>query len=337
MPRESATGWEPSQRLGFAARALALDRVAAEVASALEDIGVPAIVLKGPALIGWLYRDGSPRLYGDIDLLVPPGEVQRSQDVLGTLGFRYAGLAAAPGASLPPGLGWVRNSQEVDLHGRLVGIGIDPARAWELLWAETEVKRIGGSQLRVLSPEARTLHIALHAAQHGPAWSHPLEDLQRALDQLPRETWDGAARLAQQLQATAAFAAGLRLLASGAATANRLRLPTGRSVEAALRAVSAPPMALGLEVLFRTPGFRKKGALIVRELLPSPKFLRIWTPIARRGPIGLGIAYLWRLAWALGGTVPAVTLWLRIRRQTRRKVAHESDCDSMLPDDRSAS
>ena len=53
-----------------AMRALAIDRVAAEVYSALDTAGVAAILLKGSSVRQWLYPRGG-RSYCDTDVLVP--------------------------------------------------------------------------------------------------------------------------------------------------------------------------------------------------------------------------------------------------------------------------
>ncbi len=43
---------------------------------------------------------------------------------------------------------------------------------------------------------------------------------------------------------------------------------------------------------------------VVRVMLPTPAFLRWWTPLARRGPLGLPAAYVWRYIH-LARTLPA--------------------------------
>ncbi|MDQ4145916.1 MAG: nucleotidyltransferase family protein, partial [Actinomycetota bacterium] len=73
-----------------AARALRLDRVAGITVDRLRAAGVPSILLKGATIATWLYDDGHPRPYRDVDLLVSPLDAERAKEVLGKLGFVHA-------------------------------------------------------------------------------------------------------------------------------------------------------------------------------------------------------------------------------------------------------
>jgi hypothetical protein len=42
--------------------------------------------------------------------------------------------------------------------------------------------------------------------------------------------------------------------------------------------------------------------------------MRVWYPVARRGPLGLAVAYLRRAAWLVATTPRALRAWLRARR-----------------------
>src|SRR3954454_817802 len=61
-----------SRAVVLTAHALGRDLATAEAVEALRGVGVRSIVLKGPSIARWLYDDGSPRPYGDSDLLVSP-------------------------------------------------------------------------------------------------------------------------------------------------------------------------------------------------------------------------------------------------------------------------
>ena len=52
-------------------RRMVIDAVTAEVVGAFAAVGIPSILLKGPALVRWLYPAGEGRPYLDSDLLVP--------------------------------------------------------------------------------------------------------------------------------------------------------------------------------------------------------------------------------------------------------------------------
>src|SRR5205807_8669201 len=117
---------------------------------------------------------------------------------------------------------------------------------------------VGGVETQVLNQAARALNIARHAAHNGIASLQSLRDLELALDQLPQDLWLESAVLAERLAAGSSFAAGLRLLPQGTALAGRLALPIHGSVQVRLRAMSAPPLALGFDALTAKPGLAAK-------------------------------------------------------------------------------
>src|SRR4051794_16150604 len=77
-------------RLLAAARTLALDAVAGELASQFEQAGIRSILLKGPAMARWLYEDESVRAYVDIDLLVSPADLGAATKLLADDGFELS-------------------------------------------------------------------------------------------------------------------------------------------------------------------------------------------------------------------------------------------------------
>ncbi len=295
-----------------------MDAVTAEVVTALSEAGVRAIVLKGPSLASWLYEDGI-RHYLDSDLLVDPGHVSAAEAVLESLRFEHLPLDDIPHDRPWHAHAWVRRGTGtgVDLHRTLIGAGVAPAEVWRILSDETEPMRVGGLEVEVLNLPARGLHVALHAAADGVRTIKPLTDLAKALERAPEDVWRGASALAARLEATQAFAAGLRLLPAGEALAARLGLPEQRSVEIALRADAAPPLSLGFEWLSSTPGLWRKLRFLGRKLVPPPAFMRAWSPLAeKRGRLGLAVAYLWRPVWLLRHAAPAFRAWWRARRSS---------------------
>ena len=307
--------WDPFRA---AVVGLAVDRATAEAVVALRDAGVPSIVLKGPSFDAWLYDPGEPRLYGDIDLLIPARDEQRAGPALEALGYRRRS-EREPEAVAEHATVWVRpaDRMHVDLHRTLGGVeatGVDP---WEVLAVGTESMQVGGMEVEILSEPARALHVALHAALPGPNSRKTLFDLSRALERLPAATWRAAAELAARLRAEGAFEGGLRRLPAGAELADTLDLSPGRSVEAALLAGSAPYSAWTLDRLSKARGIRAKLRIVVPRLFPKPEFMRVWYPLARRGPAGLALAYLRRFAWLFTAAPRALAAWLRARRRTR--------------------
>ena len=304
-----------SHRALATAASLMIDAMTAEVVAAFRARGIRAIVLKGPSFQQWLYRKGDFRPYVDADLLISPNDFEPAQSELRSLGFRYGLESSGPGDGLPEGLGWQRGEAEVvDLHQTLRGAEVDPSHVWHVLSQTTESQRIGGMDVDVLSPEARAVHVALHAADPGPGRDQALEDLSRALDTVGLETWKAAADLAAQLDAIPSFATGLKLLPPGEAVVEDLQLSSNASMRTRLLAEASVPPALSLEELSRTRGLGAKLRFMGRKLFPSKTFMRALYPLARRGWMGLTIAYCWRIA-SRALQLPAAVIALRRARR----------------------
>jgi len=291
---------------------LALDAAAVEVGSALAAAGVRPVLLKGPSITHWLYDHPADRVYSDIDLLVAPSALSPATTTLEGLGFRY--VAESWSSSV-----WVRRGSgvNVDLHTALLGVGLPPEPAFAVLTRKTETLQLARGTVTVLALPARTVHVVLHATQHGALERTSLEDLRRSLANLSPAAWEEASALAAELQAVPAFGAGLRLLPEGRALAETLGLPTSLTTLVAMRAASAPPVSEGLMSLAATPGFGPKLRLIAREVAPTSAYLRTHIPIARRGRLGLAVARVWRPIWLLLRLGPALVAILRARRHAR--------------------
>jgi hypothetical protein len=306
----------PSPDLLTAAKSLAVDRAAAAVIETLTRAGVRSILLKGASLAIWLYEGDPPRSYLDCDLLVAPENIARAEETLTRMGFEHPPRDDLPYDKPWHAHAWVRRgTPTVDLHRTLIGVGVPPNTVWEVLSARTELMRIGGLEVEVLDAAARTVHVALHTAQHGAGIRRPMRDLERAVKKMPFETWQEAALLAGRLGASLAFSAGLRIDPEGAKIADRLNLPEDKSVELILRSMTATHIAVGIDWLVRTQGLSGKLKLIFHKLVPPPNFIRAWTPIAQEGTLGLAIGYVWRPIWLIWHLGPALRVWLRARRR----------------------
>jgi hypothetical protein len=291
------------KRLLAAGVMVALDSVTAEVAQAFARSGVRSILLKGSSVIDWLYGQAPGRYSVDVDLLVAPGQLADVEAVLSGLGFR----PREPSREERHAFTWARDGGlDVDLHRALVGIGVSSEEAWEILCEQTEVLELPAGRVEVLAPAARALHLALHAAQHGREVAQPLADLERAVEVLPFELWAEAAALAERLDATPAFAAGLRLVPGGREIAERLHLSTWVPPAVALRQQTAPDMTLVLNRALETPGLRRKTSLLLRRAFPPPSEMRARSPLARRGTPGLAGSYIARAGWLVLRIGPAV-------------------------------
>jgi hypothetical protein len=299
--------------LARVAVSLRVDAVAAEVAVAFGAARVDWRLLKGPALKQALYPGGE-RTYRDLDVLVAPHDEARCYDAL-----RAAGFTAVPGFGERERIAyeheWRRGADQVDVHVTLVGAAAPAERVWSSLTQETATIDVAGNPVPVLGPAAMALHVALHAAQHGATAGTWAEDLDRAIVALPAATWSAAARLAREIDAEAAFAAGLRL-ARRSPPVEIPRLATPAEVE--LRAGGAPPLAHGFDRLRRDVGWKPRLRRVGRALIPTPQFMRRWSRLARHGALGLALAYPWRVAWLLYAAPRAALAYARVVLRQRR-------------------
>ena len=309
-------------RLFAAARNLIVDRVTAEVVAELESAGIRPILLKGPSVARWLYHD-APRMYSDADLLVAPDAADRAEAILSRLGFEPP--LPESSADRPWQVhDWRRNADGafVDLHRTIPGVEADPPVVWRALSRDTERLEVAGAAVEVLSLPARALHVALHAAQPGADMAKPLEDLRRALDKSPPAIWEGAAALAQEIEATDALADGLNLLPAGRETLGSLHLEGAGRIQTLLAHSDLPRStagyALALEELDQVAGIKAKAVWLWARLVPPVVFMRYWTPLARKGPAGLIAAYAWRWIWLSKTSLPGIVAWLQARRRTGR-------------------
>ncbi len=293
-------------------RKVTIDRLTAEIAGALEANGLETIVLKGPVLAAWLYP-GELRQYCDSDLMVAPEQWAQAAGVLKQMGFRSWVLR--PLFVDPGGTAFQRDAAIVDLHYAIPGLFGDPGAIWDSIRVRSGCQSIGGAELRVPDRTTVLMHVALHAGHHANlVGAQPFEDLRRAIACIHQQQWQRAADLAREYDGVAAFATGLQLLPEGRELAKRLGLGEVRSFRYRMR-LEDNLVAEEISALFSadTNAWRKLTT-VAGELFPRPEYMRWWSPLARRGKLGLTIAYIWRPLWAIGQVPGALrTIW-KVRR-----------------------
>jgi hypothetical protein len=320
IPRGSAERAECVERYFQLARNFAVDALTAEVVSAFTGDGIDTVVLKGPVLGRWLYP-GEVRPYVDCDLIVAPENRARAVKVLERLGFaEHCPWMPTPLSVDPGGTAFNRPGEGmVDLHCQLPGLDGDPDAIWCRFAASAERQVIAGVELRVPDRDAALLHVVLHAAHHANlADGKPLEDLRRALAVVEEAEWSRALELARAYQGVPAFAAGLRLLPEGGDLALRLDLGEVRSFQHEIRRGDNVIAGELYALLSADKGIGQKLVIAASDFFPRPDYMRWWSPLARRGKLGLAGAYLWRTIWIIGQAPGAIhTLW-RIQREKGR-------------------
>jgi hypothetical protein len=243
----------PSAARAAVASMLALDAVTLEVVEAFAADGISTLLMKGPVTSRWLYDNPLEHPYTDVDLLVAPSDGRRASRLLVTLGFRDY-HASVLGIYRPANeRAFVRSDGTVDLHTGLVGIPSARAEeAWQVLHREAQPFLLHGRQVQVLHPVARALQLALHAAQATPG-DKALVDLRRGLARVPEDQWGEAARLADTVGASAAFAAGLARVDRAGAPGPAVSVGARPTAETLLRAGRTLPESVAIASLAALP------------------------------------------------------------------------------------
>jgi hypothetical protein len=309
-------------RSRMSARRSGLDAAAEDALNALDAAGVAALLLKGPALAQTLYRPDEHRGYFDVDLLVAPGDLAAAGSVLASLGYGnvselqgvddVAGILHAQLFSrLDAGFGNV----SIDLHWRLAGCDAPPQTVWNALISHRTTVELGGRRVATLGSSGRALHLALHAAQHGPDDLKAMGDLDRGLIRLPPQLWVEAAQLARDLRATEALAAGLRLLPRGVVLADELRLPRADALLWQIAHRNERPRGVfHLQAFTDASSLRERIGVARRSLLPARAWIVWERPWAARGGLWLSAAYAMHIMRA---PVWVARAWA-FRREARR-------------------
>ncbi len=298
----------------MAAARLRVDSATAEVLKALDAAEVQTILLKGASNRQWL-GTADERGYADCDVLVAPKERGRAERVLSSLGFEAElNIHRMPTWWREHDVAWIRDADVavIDVHRTLPGVGVDDRRAWDLLSTGAEQIVVGGYTARALALPARAMHVALQTAHDGPS-DRALSQLTRVLERADEKTWRDAAALANELGALGVFLAGLRLVPAGQELAARLGIESDPRVEVALLGEESRASALTIERFVHAGSLGTRLSMIRYKLVPPKTFIRRWSPLARRGWIGLMIAYAWRPIWVLIRAPGAIRTWRRAR------------------------
>jgi hypothetical protein len=142
------------------------------------DRGIPVVSLKGPWMTERLCGDAALRPCCDLDLLVRPVDVARSEDLLSQLGFfprRRRDDHERP---------WRCGAVTVDLHHEVenpLAFDFDLKRAWQ----RTRPSRFHEVPALLLAPEDELLFLCLHSARHRFERLSHILDLTFAFRHLP--------------------------------------------------------------------------------------------------------------------------------------------------------
>jgi hypothetical protein len=143
------------------------------ILKALDEAGIPVIVLKGAALAATVYEDIGLRPMGDLDLLVHRQDFEKAEQIVRSVGYEPTRPELFPGInrklaheiSLVGGKG---GNTTVELHWGIIA-GDNDQRSPEMarVWEQTEVWGARG-HVFVLSPIMTILYLSAHQMiQHG--------------------------------------------------------------------------------------------------------------------------------------------------------------------------
>ena len=302
-----------------------LDQAAAEVLAGLGEAGVEPLLLKGRGLATLLYGAGYDRSFSDVDLLVAPAKLDAAEDALARLGYAEADDGIDDIGGVIHAHTWIRTvprsavDPPIDLHRRFPGSRADPAVTWVALLARRVWIELAGRPAPVLDRVGQAMHLATHAAQHGPEFGTQVHELELALATWPANVWESATVLAASIDAAEPFAAGLRLSRGGTMMAERLGLaPTGGLDWAIRHRGERPRGTFHVQAFAEARGIRGRFDVLRRSLFPRREWIVSAHPWSRPGGIRVLAAYGVHLLTAPAWAARAWTFRRGARRADRQ-------------------
>ena len=303
------------------AQQIRVDTWTAEAIVALGSASVECLLLKGPVIAQWLYRDDpAQRYYTDADLLIAPGQLDRAHTVLVGLGFIPGGDPMPPG-DVPHARPYTRprDLAEIDVHRVPHGMHTLPeARAWAAMTRETRTLQVAGVDATAPGEIARTLLLTLHINPTNDRASRAGRDLRRAVTQLPEATWLEAASLARALGLEREMGYRLSLIAESAGLAQRLGLPARETAGYARYRTAEgehPRGTLSLLAMSERATPADRVRYLTGKLFPPREVLADRDPLARRGRRGLAVARVRWIAACVARLPGALRGWVANRPQ----------------------
>ncbi|MGH9613658.1 MAG: nucleotidyltransferase domain-containing protein [Bryobacteraceae bacterium] len=202
-------------RQKFEANTLANLARAAELRAILgnfHDHGIGVASFKGPVMAASLYGSPALRAFGDLDILVRPGDVDRASDLLLSRGYRIDERYLPASKHLV----FVRADcgSVVELHWAF----FDPALRCRLdtcrLWSRVREVQFYGAPVPGLNSEDEILILAIHGANHGwpiLKWVCDIAEFVRVYRDLD---WRGVLKQAQRARSERMFLLGLAMAAN---------------------------------------------------------------------------------------------------------------------------
>jgi hypothetical protein len=281
---------------------------------------IPAIALKGAALIASVYERTTLRPMSDVDVLVSRADFERAGQLLLAAGFTlYREVTGDTEPTIRTQTLWLppKLPGGIELHWHLVDSGYYANRVpIEWFWEHTLEARLDAQRVRVFAPEAQLLHLAAHLELHhagvGWLWLYDVAllihkfggalDWKLIVDTAERFEWGQSLRIAlARAQATFGVVVpehvNVRLAALRATRQERL---------ARILAEPTAHQAAFLFDGFNQGDWRARVRYLWRALFPAAEFMRVHGPIRNRRDLawqyllrlGRGMYRIPRALWA---------------------------------------
>ena len=191
VPRPVSQALEGAFRAA-ASQNLLLVGALTQVAGLLDEAGIPFVTLKGPPLAMAVHGDLVHRRSRDLDILVSPGDVDRTIAVLARAGYAlersYSPSEKAILLRTDKELKLFSGELLLELHWGFAHIdSLFPAVTAE---EPTQTQVLGGREIPVLAEENRLAYLAFHAARHFWFRLFWLADFAFYLQRHPPADWD---------------------------------------------------------------------------------------------------------------------------------------------------
>lgn len=139
------------------------------IITGLRDEGISSIILKGAALVHTIYEKSALRPMCDIDLLVKPEDMERTQQTLSDCGFNTLFKSPMP-EEFENEVSIYKQGQhmwKVDLHSSLLGAPHNLTHEqMHWFWQNRVLAARNGREIGILGPEAQLLHLCAHLWLH---------------------------------------------------------------------------------------------------------------------------------------------------------------------------
>lgn len=274
-----------SRASGQAVIAMALDAETRRVLKQLDELGIPAILLKGNALAHWAYANPLHRACSDVDLLVPTREdAERLTDALCRTGCQRASSSGDLVAfelmcrrEIAPD--WLL---EIDIHWRLVNSVLFAQRLSfdELMKDSTAIPSLARNA-RGLSPVHAVLHAAMHRSRNLTngigdrlKWLYDFVVLEKHMS---AADWDQLLREAVHRQLAGVTLSALEATNKTLGILTPMHVVEGLKDAASRESLDAGRMAdwryMQTQTMRALPGWKTKARWLWQRLFPSRDYM----------------------------------------------------------------